>query len=236
MKSSLKMFAACLVTMMFSLSVYAECTPVLVLIRHAEDYTKKVGLDEFGVLHAQAYANLFSEDLSGVKFTNENLCPIKTILSFEHAEPQATVAPTAAKIGINVDNYVFPVVLTDPQGSTLLVLNRQTMWGDNPSAPSSNSFLGKIIGNDISLLNMISKTGTPRFNYLYIFKTLTHPTLNDVAVYLQLYDTGNGKEICRARLEKTDFDGNPTSLKIIRLDQFTDKSEISERDSCTWSD
>jgi len=239
MLNLLKFFAVCLASfMVFSSSTYA-CTSVLVLVRHAEDHLdkSKTGLDPYGEFHAKAYIPLFV----GIKnkldeLLNEEICPFTQIISLNTSAPEQTAAPTANQANLiakNVSDVVLPKLEKDT--SALLVLNRQAIWGNCDTTPCKGTFLDKVVGgnNIAALKQMIQRTGSPRFNYMYVFKNqnLDNNTFNEAAVYVQLYDSDKIKNACRGRLKSTDINNGDT-LRISGLEKFVDIKDIH----CEWGD
>ncbi len=248
-KNLFKIFAACFALfIVFSSSAFA-CTPVLVMIRHAEDQDNPNGtssLDKYGEAHSKAYVPLFTgiknklDELIGV-----DVCPFTKITSLYTPNPKATVKSTAAAANISVKdepNFVLPIL--DKDASTLLVLNRQTIWGkeSNIPEPVSNSFLGKIAGSNATIKQMIKHAGSPRFNYLYVFKNQNADgTFNDASIYIQMYNTDKKKFVCVGRLKKDDFTNHEAPIvDIVALEKFPDSAtsfdHITKQYNCYWPD
>ena len=139
-----KYIAASLGFLFLTCSAYATaCTPVLVLIRHAEDAKGK--LDIYGQLHQKAYAPVFA----GVKnkldvLLNEEICPFTKVISL-YIQPIRQLQQFK-QLKILINHYPLTIqIKTIEEGqppslvgipllasdeSTLLIMNRQTIWAD----------------------------------------------------------------------------------------------------------
>ncbi|HSW69231.1 MAG TPA: hypothetical protein VLI69_03600 [Gammaproteobacteria bacterium] len=246
MKNLFNHFAISLISLAILLPAshaYAACTPVLAVIRHAEDANGT--LDKYGNLHAKAYSSLFVNVKNKLdEYLGEDICLFTKILSLQTTNPELTAAPIAkeAHLTVQTNPKVFLPAL-DKDSSTLLVLNRQTIWGNAQNAPSNDSFLGKVAGNNTEVKNVLKYAQSPRFNYLYIFtnQNPSNNTFNHAAVYIQLYNTTLGKNLCRGRLKEVDFKkGEVESVNISSLAKFPNTpsghAEITSQLTCAWSD
>src|SRR4051794_34743670 len=97
------------------------CTPVVMVVRHAEDGPNPAGgadiLDPSGLQHAQLYPKLFAQYVAephglGPDGAKVNVCPIGKILAIDPkpndanggpgTNPYKTIEPTAASLGLTI--------------------------------------------------------------------------------------------------------------------------------------
>jgi|GEM_PF-5390914 len=247
-----RIFATCLALGVVS-SVYAECTSVLAVIRHGEDDNN--GLNSAGWAHGAAYGHLLKVG-GGDSFPRldtllqgeiSNICPFSKIVSYYTTKPRNTAEKIRDNLGGEIEGVElkgsdkWPHLDKAPKleegASTLVVLNRQAMWGKGGN-PDGGTFLDLVVANDNR--DKIIKAGSPMFNFLYIFKDQTTDgfrSFKNVFIYVQKYDYWDAKansyktNQCNLRLHNG---SEKWPLTISALTPMPYNGLVNSGWDCTW--
>ncbi len=219
---------------LFAMNIHAECKPILILIRHAEDpasYTKEYLLTE-GIYHAMAYIDLFKDIQAFGKLIHENeVCPIKTVYAMGTGKPEETaqiiaqgkqrlsqcrdlttvpLLPNGLPPGLNVPCKLWqegqPLLTAD--GSAILVLNQQTIQQD---------FLKKAV-NDKASQDLIQFFGPSAvFNGVWVFTGGLDIPFQNLSIWVQEYDYDRKTKQCNFRLSIGDPEVRIRDIRTLKI-------------------